>query len=80
MLPVNSYPSGNSPSVHEYLISVPLLNLGKFSTLAVHPLLSFNVTSVPFDNVTVRLSGRIPSWSSASAHTFFTVASVFSGL
>ena len=41
---------------------------------------SFNVTVTPLLNVTVKLAGRIPSWFSASSHTFLTDASVTAGV
>ena len=48
--------------------------------MALHWLDSLRVTVSPFDRVTVRLSGRLPSWLFASTQTFLTVASVVSGV
>jgi len=48
--------------------------------VAVQPLASFSVTLSPLLRVTVRLSGRLPSWLLASSQTFFTVAEVVAGV
>ena len=69
-----------SPSVHVYVIFCPFAYTGKSLIVAVHPLVSFNVTSSPLLNVTVKLVGRFPSWFSASDHTFLTVKLVVSGV
>ena len=68
------------PSDHVYTISFPFSYLGRFSTVADHPLPALSVTVVPFDSVTVRLAGRAPALLLLSFQTFLTVTSVISGL
>ena len=80
VLSVNSYPVGTEFSVQVYLISCPSLYFGKCSTVSVQWFVSFNTTVFPVFKVMIISSGLIPSWLSASFHTFLTVASVSSGL
>ena len=67
-------------SVQVYSISWPAEYLGRPVMVAVQPFSSLRVTVWPSERVTSRLSGRKPSWFSASSQTFLTVASVSSGV
>ena len=77
---VNSYPSGTTVSFQVYLINWPFSYFGKLLIVAVHLLPSSNVTIWPLLRLITISSGLIPSWFSASFHTFITVASISSGL
>ena len=59
---------------------MPLAYFGRPVIVPVQSLSSLSVTDWPSESVTVSVSGRLPSWFSLSFQTFFTVASVCSGV
>ena len=59
---------------------MPFAYFGRPVIVSVQPFSSLSVTDWPFESVTVKVSGRLPSWFSLSFQTFFTVAEVSSGV
>ena len=85
LLYVTLYPSGTAFSLKLYLISVPSLFLSRSDTVALHPLLSFRVNTLPVydplaSNSTAISSGLNPSRLSSSFHSFLTHTDVLSTL